>query len=64
MKQTIIKRLIGLLMITLSSSALADASTRNQEIAQCSESELVTWGDGQDRPTSASSLIFFYKIRL
>jgi hypothetical protein len=61
MKQTIIKRLIGLLMITLSSSALADASARNQEIAQCSESELVTWGDGQDRPTSASSLIFFYK---
>ena len=42
-------------------SALADAGSRNQEILQCSEAEIVTWGDGQDRPTSAASFIFFYK---
>jgi len=63
MKQTIIERLIGLLIITLSSAVLANAGTRNQEIAQCTEAELVTWGDGQDRPTSASSLIFFLQAQ-
>jgi hypothetical protein len=61
MKQTIIGYLIGLLIISLSGIALADAGTRNQEIAQCTEAELATWGDGQDRPIPASSLIFFYK---
>ena len=61
MKQAIIQRLIGLLIITFSSTAFADSGTRNQEIAQCTEAELVTWGDGQDRPAGAASLIFFYK---
>ncbi len=53
--------LVGLLIIMWSCTALADAGIRNQEILQCKEAEIVTWGDGQDSPTAATSLIFFYK---
>ena len=61
MTQGIRKHLVGLLITMWSMTALADAGIRLQEILQCKDSEIVTWGDGQDRPTSATSLIFFYK---
>lgn len=61
MTQGIRKYLFGLLITLWSMTALADAGIRLQEILQCKDSEIVTWGDGQDRPTSATSLIFFYK---
>lgn len=37
------------------------ASIRAQEMAQCLPGEVVTWGDGQDRPASSSSLLFVYQ---
>jgi len=61
MTQGVRKCLIVLLITMCSLSALADTGIRHQEILQCKDSEIVTWGDGQDRPTSATSLIFFYK---
>jgi hypothetical protein len=61
MTQGIRKHLVGLLITMWSMTALADAGIRLQEILQCKDSEIVTWGDGQDRPTSATALIFFYK---
>lgn len=41
--------------------AHADALLRNLEIAQCSEGELATWGDGQDRMAAAGAFTFSYR---
>lgn len=41
-------------------SATAFESVRTQEINQCRSGELVTWGDGKDRPATSSSLRFTY----
>lgn len=53
--------LCSLLLALSCGSALADISLRNQEIQQCTDAELVTWGDGQDRGASAASLVFSYR---
>jgi hypothetical protein len=39
---------------------IAAESVRTQEIAQCLSGELVTWGDGNDRPAISSPLKFAY----
>lgn len=41
-------------------NARASESVRTQEINQCLSSELVTWGDGKDRPAIRSTLRFSY----
>jgi len=33
---------------------------RTQEISECRQNELVTWGDGHDRPVTSSKLKFMY----
>lgn len=40
--------------------ASAIESVRTQEINQCLSDELVTWGDGRDRPAISSNLKFAY----
>ena len=42
-------------------SAGAQASLRAEEIAQCLPQEVVTWGDGQDRPAVAAPLLLAYR---
>ena len=39
----------------------ADPILRSHEIAHCSEHELATWGDGNDRRISVARLTFFYR---
>jgi hypothetical protein len=41
-------------------NAAAAESVRNQEIFECRSGEIVTWGDGLDRPAVASPLRFTY----
>jgi hypothetical protein len=48
------------LMLTLGLAAHAQNSVREQEIAQCLPGEIVTWGDGKDRPAISSPLVFVY----
>ncbi len=50
----------GLTLITNLPDAIAADSVRTQEIAQCLDSELVTWGDGKDRSAVSSPLKFSY----
>ncbi|MEI6826603.1 MAG: hypothetical protein WCK54_13495 [Desulfuromonadales bacterium] len=50
----------GLTMIPNLPDTIAAESVRTQEIAQCLNSELVTWGDGIDRPAISSTLKFAY----
>jgi hypothetical protein len=50
----------GLTVITNLPDAIAAESVRSQEIAQCLNSELVTWGDGRDRSAISSPLKFSY----
>lgn len=52
--------LVNVSLACASLSALANESVRDQEIAQCLPGEITTWGDGQDRPAVASSLVFVY----
>jgi hypothetical protein len=40
--------------------ALAFESVRSQEINQCLSGEIVTWGDGRDRPVTSTPLKFAY----
>jgi hypothetical protein len=35
-------------------------TVRQQEMAQCLPGEMVTWGDGRDRPVSKAALVFVY----
>jgi len=58
-------KILFCILICLSlSCALTSAenvdSIRIQEINQCLSGEIVTWGDGKDRPVKASPLIFTY----
>lgn len=39
----------------------AAAGVREQEIAECRPGEIVTWGDGRDRPAIAAPLVFVYR---
>lgn len=58
----------GIILFTLylttglaSSATAADfLSVRAQEINECRSNELLTWGDGRDRPASSSRLQFSY----
>ncbi len=52
--------LLGLSLAFTALSALAYESVRDQEIAQCLPGEMATWGDGQDQPAAAASLVFVY----
>lgn len=51
---------VGLTMITNLPDGIAAESVRTQEIALCLNSELVTWGDGNDRAAISSPLKFAY----
>jgi hypothetical protein len=44
----------------MGSTAFAFESVREQEMAQCLPGEIATWGDGQDRPATATRLHFTY----
>jgi hypothetical protein len=48
----------GCAALALSSLSLGAQTVREREIAQCLPGEIVTWGDGRDRP--ASKLVFVY----
>ncbi len=58
-----LKRL-PLLGLLLAASGLCgagpDLALREQEIQQCRPEDIVTWGDGQDRPALASPLLLAY----
>lgn len=57
--RSLLRRLGGLLGCGLALAALAAqaaGSVRDQEIAQCLPQELVSWGDGSDRPAPAATL--------
>lgn len=53
--------LFGLVLACLSACAQSNPALRNQEIQQCTENELSTWGDGQDRNAGVASLVFSYR---
>ncbi|ALT79174.1 hypothetical protein AT984_20250 [Paucibacter sp. KCTC 42545] len=54
--------LAALLMPSLS-QAQAQASVREQEMAECRPGEISTWGDGKDRAAVAAKLVFVYDHR-
>jgi hypothetical protein len=56
-----LRSVAGLLLLIQLSPTSADALLRNLEIAQCTESELATWGDGQDRMAAAGAFTFSYR---
>lgn len=39
----------------------AQESVRAQEIAQCLPGEVMSWGDGRDRPAASSPMVFIYE---
>ena len=49
----------GTLSVTLAGAAAIE-TVRTQEINQCLSGEMVTWGDGRDRPAVSSQLKFAY----
>jgi len=53
-------RVFALLFLLLAASSLA--TVREQEIAECRPGELLTWGDGRDRPALAAELLFFIDV--
>lgn len=55
-------KLALLLFVVLSSlrSVMAQESLRNQEINECRNDEIKTWGDGRDRPVASSLMRFTY----
>ena len=42
------------------SLTLAAQTVRDREMAQCLPGEIITWGDGRDRPAGKPSLVFVY----
>lgn len=42
------------------SLTLSAQTVRDREMAQCLPGEIVTWGDGRDRPVNKASLLFVY----
>ena len=58
---SILRVLTLALMMLAAAPAGADALLRNLEIAQCSDGELATWGDGQDRMAAAGAFTFSYR---
>lgn len=51
---------MGLLLSAASFCAAGFESVRTQEINECRAGELLTWGDGQDRPATGLPLVFSY----
>ncbi|MCV2367911.1 zinc metalloprotease [Roseateles oligotrophus] len=51
--------LAGLLALTCV-GACANATPREQEIAECRPGEIATWADGRDRPALGKPLVFVY----
>lgn len=51
---------IGLVLSLASFCAAGQESVRTQEINECRSGELLTWGDGQDRPAVGLPLTFVY----
>ena len=47
-------------VLTASSLTLVAQTTREREMAQCLPGEMVTWGDGLDRPAIRVPLVFAY----
>jgi hypothetical protein len=47
--------------LLLSGAALADAGTREQEIATCLPGENATWADGRDRPAAGGIVRLVYR---
>ena len=50
----------GFVALALASLTLAAQQVRQQEMAQCLPGEIVTWGDGRDRPANKVPLVFLY----
>lgn len=48
------------LLILATGACHASSVLRNLEITQCEASEIVTWGDGQDRALAVDTLTFHY----
>jgi hypothetical protein len=53
-------RMLLLFLISGHPSAAGFESVRTQEISECRSNELLTWGDGQDRPVANLPLVFAY----
>jgi len=47
-------------LTALASFSLAAQTVRDREIAQCLPGEIITWGDGRDRPANKTPLVFVY----
>ena len=47
-------------LTALASFSLAAQTVRDREIAQCLPGEIITWGDGRDRPAGKAALVFVY----
>lgn len=46
---------------TAAATAYAQDSVRNAEIAHCLPGEIMSWGDGRDRPALSSPMVFVYE---
>lgn len=54
--------LAGACLLTAAQAQLpSSAGLRDQEIAQCLPNEVVSWGDGQDRPVANGALLLAYR---
>lgn len=58
--QPALRTFLTSLLIATAQLAFALEPVRDQEIAQCLPGEMVTWGDGQDRPAISSPMVFVY----
>ena len=47
-------------LMALASLTLAAQTVRDREMAQCLPGEIITWGDGRDRPAGKAALVFVY----
>ena len=55
-----LSKLIILLLALTSSCVQAVVELRNQEIAECSQSEIKTWEDNRDTAAKFSPIVFYY----
>lgn len=51
---------VWLLLLWAPCLSHAQSSVRAQEIAQCLPGEMMSWGDGRDRPALSSPMVFIY----
>jgi hypothetical protein len=50
-----------LFLLSLPCLSHAQGSLRSQEIAECLPGEIMSWGDGRDRPAASSPMVFVYE---